>query len=488
MVLLKAKYGIVLIACAMLLSCKHKPAYDGRGSAYPEAVGKIILDKCATTGCHNSTSHKGAGGLNLTSWYTLFEGGSIGTSVIPYSSKFSTLCYYTNTDTSLGVTLTPTMPVNQAPLTKEEYLTLKHWVDEGAPNINGAVKYADEHTRSKVYVTNRLCDVVTVFDSRSLLQMRYVDVGISAAEEFPVTIKVSPDKQYWYVSFFAQSEVVQKYSAVDDRWIGDLHLGLGSWTSFAITQDSRYGYFVDNTSKGKVVYVDLFAMKVLATYDFGGRFSYMSGIVINEARNKLYIGTSFGNFIYSIDITNPLSPIIKEIPIDGSGVVQNQPVVNPTDFELIPSSNKCYVACQQSKDIKVIDMETDSILSTIALDTYPAFMSYSAKTKKLFVSCPDDEQSFAGNRGAIAIVDTEHDVLYKRLDSGYQPYGLSVDDERGIVAIANANFAPGGDEPHHSSDCEGRNGNVTFIDLNTLELVKINRSEVAVYPFGVATR
>ncbi len=487
MVRLKAKY-IVVITLLFALSCKHEPGYDGRISGYPEAVGKIILSSCAVTGCHNDKSYRAAGGLNMTTWDKLFEGGSIGNPVIPYRPDFSTLCYYTNVDTTLGVTLIPTMPVNNEPLTKEEYLTIRNWVAEGAPNINGEVKFADNPTRDKVYVTNRLCDVVTVFDAQSYLQMRYIDVGLKAVEEFPHVVKVSPGKKHWYVGFFSQSNVVQQFSAVDDSWVANIELGLGSWTNMVITGNSRYGFFADNTDKGKVVYVDLEQRKVLATYNFNGQLSYLSGMALNESINKLYIGTAYGNYIYSIDITNPLQPTIKEIPIDGTDVVKHQSINDPVEVVAVAETGKCYLACQKSHEVVVMDMQKDSVLKRIALDTNPAYMSYSATKQKLFVTCPDDVNTFDDNRGSVAVIDTRQDKLQKWVYTGYQPYGIAVHDKRGMVAVVNANLSPDGDEPHHSSDCDGRNGNVTFIDLNTLELVKVNRSEVAVNPHAAAAR
>lgn len=482
MVRLKTKYFISLIII-LFIACKHKPADITINSGYPKEVGSIILGKCAVAGCHNNTSYKGAGSLNLTTWNKMFEGGSIGACVIPFRSDFSTLCYYTNIDTNLGVTLLPTMPVNATPLNTQEYLTLKDWIEKGAPNNKGIVKFTGNPKRKKIYITNQLCDVVTVFDANSLLQMRYIDVGHLPTEEFPYGINVSPDKQNWYVSFFTPKQVVQKYSAEDDQFLNDIYIGSGNWLNFTITQDSRYGFFADHNKNGKIAYVDLQNSKLLATYK---GINYPTNIALNEAFNKMYVGCLQGNYVYDIDITEPLKPEIKELPIDGTNNIIKGNSLNPVDLKVI--NEKCYIACSQSKDIRVVDILTGKLETIIPIKTNPSRISISKKRKLLFVSCPDDTKTFPGNRGSIIVIDTKTNTEIKRIDSGYQPFGIAVDDEQDIVTVVNANISPEGDEPHHSSDCEGRNGNVTFIDMSTLELVYKSGSEVAVYPFGVATR
>jgi hypothetical protein len=43
----------------------------------------------------------------------------------------------------------------------------------------------------------------------------------------------------------------------------------------------------------------------------------------------------------------------------------------------------------------------------------------------------------------------------------------------------------GGPAPHHSSVCNGRNGYMTAIDLNSLLLIPNFQAEVSVDPYGV---
>lgn len=481
MVRKKIKY---LYLPLLLLSCTHetkKPYGD-----YPSEIGNIILNRCATSGCHNQTSYAGAGGLNLSTWDDLFNGGYGGAAVIPYRPDFSTLCYYTNTDSSLGITLSPTMPEAGAPLSKNDYLILAGWIASGAPKANKQVAFTGNPKRKKMYVINRLCDVVTVIDETTFLQMRYIDVGNKSAPEFPQCILVAPDKQYWYTSFFATSSIIQQFDAVTDRHVADIQLGNGSWHSFAITGDSRYGYFADNSHAGRIVYADIIKNTLLANYDMNGGMRYPLGMALNEQAHKLYCGTNTGNFIYSIDISNPSDAKIKQVAIDGTGIVLTNSSLDPTILQS-GEDNLCYIACQKTHDIRVVDMSNDQMIATIPLRAPAQAMTYSPALNRLFIACPDDTLSFPGNRGSIVVLDAQNHSIIKYINSGYEPYSITLDDENGIAIVTNANLHISGPAPHHVSKCGGRNGSVSFINIHTLELTG-KKSEVAVFPYGTAIR
>lgn len=474
---------LLLISSITIGSCVHEPMVVSTPGGYPDAVADIIINKCATTGCHNNSSYIAAAGLNLTTWNDLFNGSRSGAVVIPYGADFSPLLFFTNTDTAAGVALSPTMPVGMPALSKEEYATLKSWIEAGAPDDKGKIKFSDNPARRKFYVTNRQCEVVTVIDAETLLPMRYVSTGNSSGARFPFGVKVSPDKKHFYVSFFSPAGVVQKFSAEEDRWLADINLTSGVWTSFALTRDSRYGFFADNSSPGKIAYVDLAANELLAVYNYN--FIYPSGIIINEQLHKLYVGAGSGNFIYEIDITDPLTPAISELPIDGSGTIQHNTLLDPVELLLEKGTNRCYIACAASQEIRVMDMEQGTLLGVIPLGAAPAYMTFAQN--KLFVTCPDDEATFPGNRGSVAIIDASTNTIIKKINSGYQPYGIVVDEQRQVVAVVNANISSAGPGSHHSSRCGEKNGNVSFIDLNTLTLKHIQR-ELVVFPFGIDVR
>ena len=192
----------ILVTICLILSCQSQKEKLS-ASGYPEDVGRILIENCATQGCHNDQSAAAAAGLNLETWTDLFKGSRGGSPVIPHSPELSYLLFSVNTDSTLGSTLTPTMPYNEAPLTAQQYATLWNWVFDGAPNASGASRFPDDPDRQKWYIGHQICDQVAVFDATSQQLMRYVDVGVDPVSvEFVFDIKLSPDGQDWFVVFF----------------------------------------------------------------------------------------------------------------------------------------------------------------------------------------------------------------------------------------------------------------------------------------------
>ena len=93
--------------------------------------------------------------MNLETWESLFLGSESGSAVIPFSSQFSSLCYYINTYPELGSQNQPTMPLNNTKLSKSEVLLIKNWIDAGAPDINGNIKWASYPNQKKLYLVNQ---------------------------------------------------------------------------------------------------------------------------------------------------------------------------------------------------------------------------------------------------------------------------------------------------------------------------------------------
>lgn len=469
--------------CIIFYSCKKdKSAILIESTGYPDAVQQILVTKCATTGCHNDKSKEAAGGLSLETWDRLFEGSRGGSVVIPYRDDFSTLIYYTNTDSLLGtIQLEPTMPFNQPALSTAEVQTLIDWIKSGAPDQNGIIKFSDEPDRKKFYVGNQGCDVVTVFDAELFLAMRYIDVETSAGIEAPHMVKVSADNQFWYASYIAGTHF-QKFSTIDNSLLSSISIGGGSWNTFALSDDNKSAFVVDWEADGRIAWIDL--EKESVQYING--LTYPHGSALNHAGTILYVTSQSGNYLYKIDLSNPAFISYEQIVLKPGQSPNNLPgTLDPHEILLSPDESKYFVTCQASDEVRVMDAKSDTLIAVISVGKYPQEMSVSKTLPFLFVSCMEDVNGNANERGSIAIIDYSTNELIKKIYAGYQSHGVAVDDENGRVYVTNRNVNPGGPAPHHASVCGGRNGNVTAIDLNTLELIPEFKSEVSVDPYAL---
>jgi len=487
----------LLLITVLLGTCKIDNSLIVKGGGnYPEAIGKIMLNKCAISGCHNDISKDAASGLSLISWNKLFEGTRNGAAVIPYNHKQSTMFLFCNTFKALGVSAAPTMPINNEALSEAEMIALRNWIDNGAPDDKGFVKFSDNATRSKYYVCNQGCDLITVFDAETDLPMRCFEVGqFNNRTESPHQVRVSPDGQYLYV-ILLNGTVLQKFRTIDDSFVAQTYIGSGSWNTFTITKDAKHAFAIDYSAsdgptpgQGRVKYIDLNTMEVLATYVGSGLFSYPHAVALNKQEDILYVFGQEASFFYKVYLSaagsTPLQP-------DFSGMItldqSNGLLLKPHDVLFTPLGDKYIISCQNTNEIRIYNTADDQLIKTIAVGTFPQEIAISESKNYLFAACMEDTVNFPGLRGSIAVIDLNNLTLIKHVYTGYQPHGLAVDDVKQEVIVVNRNTNSKGPAPHHTSECGGRNGYVSFIDLNTLTLIPQKKIEVSVDPYFVSIR
>lgn len=478
---------------------KETPPLTIDGGCYPDNIAHIFVTKCAVSGCHNTQSKDGAGGFDLSSWNHLFEGGRNGSSVIPFRPDQSFLLSFINTYSDIGIpALTPTMPVGGQPLSRDEVIMVRDWIRNGAPDCNGNVKFADVPNRKKFYVCNQGCDVVTVFDSHTKLPMRVIDVGINPLQiESPHQVVVSPDGNYWYVIFRA-GQVLQKFRTSDDSYVGQVILGVGQWTSMTISTDSHYGFAVNYSQApdGSVAFVDLQSMTLFSTYT---GLRYPHGSAVSSDLKTLYITAQLGNYIYKFDITDLTNPQEDDIILEHGLQTLNHSLqtvnskFDPHQVAISPDGTKYYVTCQRSNEVRVMNVATDTLMAVVPTGVDPQELDFSETYPYLFVSCMDDSVSFPGWIGSVTAINYHTNTFIKSIfTNGFQPHGLNVDDQFGVVYVANRNVSATGPAPHHTSVCGGRNGNVTIIDMTNPDPTQMEildyKVEVSVDPYEIGIR
>ena len=454
---------------------------------FPEEIGSIITTKCAITGCHNEASFNAAGGLNLTTWNTLFEGSWGGAAVIPYRPQESFFMYFIHEDSSLTPVVGPLMPINKTPLSSSEVYSIYQWIEEGAPNYEGIIKFDDKMNSSKLFVTNQGCDMIAVFDTESKNIMRVFDVGALNSIESPHYTKISPDGNYLYVCFTA-SNVFQKFDANTHELIGEADITFGNWNTFDVSDDGNYAFVVDWQENGRVAVVDLNDMSNPVTYQGFGLLRNIHGSFLSPDNQYLYLTAQTGNFVYKLDINDIEDPEFEEISMVEGEAPNYASSLDIHELIFSPDGSKYYVSCQKSNEIRVVQSNNDSLLNVISTGNYPQELDVSTVNPYLIVTCTEDTTTYPGKRGSVYIINYESDEIITSIFTGYQPHGLAIDDEEGIIYIGNRNQSSDGPAPHHASDCGGKNGYISIIDMNTLNLVPGYRYEVLSDPYSLVLR
>jgi YVTN family beta-propeller protein len=406
--------------------------------------------------------------------------------VIPYSSKYSSLMYFINTYPHLGSQNKPTMPKDGRVLTEDEVRMMQTWIEKGAKDINGSLRFTGEN-RKKIYIVNQGCDVVSVMDSETQLAIRYIEVGTKPTLEVPHQVRVSPDGKYWYV-IFINNNVMQKFSCSDDSYVGEIPLtplaasrgtaDAQDWNTFNISKDGRYAYCISWTQNGMISKVDLDKMTWVRS--LGGLY-YPHALALNANEDKVFVGAQTGNFISEIDTSFKSS---FDYPLEGS-VLNYGTSIDPHDMILAPDKQHLWITCQKTNEVRVFDVNTHQVTDKFTTGTLPQEIIYSKVSGKYFVSCMADVPS-PGQIGSVSIIDPRNNSVQK-LPVGTQPHGIAEDENKKLIYICSRNASGSGIPAHHASQCEGRNGFLEFFDLKSGKLLD-KRHELSVDPYFASAR
>ncbi len=500
--ILLTNFFLAVFMMVVVVSCKHPvqqistPEYGG----FPDAVGKIMINKCATAGCHNAASYQNSAGLLLDTWEHLLQGGNSGASVIAYSPDFSPLLYFVNTNPDRGITATPTMPydatgANGNTLTDEEYNTLKAWIADGAPDKDGNIPFAtNADNRQKIYLTQQGCDQVAVIDAASNLVMRYISVGFDAANtESPHCLRTDAAGRYAYVSFL-NGTGIQKIDLRTDQVTGNVTLGNGSWNILYVAPGDTALATTDWTSNGRVLYVSTGPMVNLPglTGSGAGAFVFPHGITSDATFDTCFITAQYGNVVYKYA---PKVPYYKRISINGNPPATtnsgDNTSPNPHEILMTPDYSKYFLTCEGTDEVRVIDAHTDAILAIIPVGNLPQEIAISRSKPYIFVTCMEDVNSatLPGRRGSVYVINyNTYEVVAVLNGDFYQPHGITVDDQNGTLLVASTNGNPDGPAPHHATACGGRAGWYSVYDINTLLPRSNKRYQVTVMPYSADTR
>jgi DNA-binding beta-propeller fold protein YncE len=462
---------------------KVQPADGGTAPHnYPEAVQKILVDKCATAGCHNEASYTGAGGLRLDTWAHLFEGGNNGAAIVPFNTENSSLLYFINTFPELGPTAIPAMPYNQPPLSRDEYLLLRDWVAAGAPDKNGNIAFGtNAATRQKIYTVQQGCDLVAVIDAEKKLVMRYIAVGKNYSREQPNNIVMSPDGSHAYVSFW-NAALIQKIDTRTDSVVAEVEMPHSFQKAIQLSSDGTQ-LIACNWYTQDLVIVDAVNMKILN--NLGRGIPFIGGFAAAHG-NVWYATSQFGNTVYKIQTDGSYSAI----SINDNPPVQESGTGTPDPYRIILTAdkNKYFVTCAGTGEVRMMDAATDKLTKTIDVGANPQEMAISKYVPYLFVSCMNDTVSTLEVGSVYVINYNTGDVVKKITGKFFQPYALAVDDKSGTLYVISRNEDRNGPPPHHSGPCSGRNGFYQVYNLHTLEPVNGKRYEISVDPYSAAVR
>lgn len=487
----------LVLPLLLALACRRDKPIDPPPtpveSGFPDNVNAIITRSCAFSGCHGNGSK--SGGLDLSSWTAMFHGSSNGSVVIPYTADFSPLFSHANRFTDLGpVGSDPMPPDTNNKLSRADITTLKNWINAGAPNKSGTVKWTDKQftPNLKGFMLNSASDLMTVVDLNTSLVMRHIQVGqYGSVVESPHYLTISPDRKYVYMTLILGG-TVEKYRTTDYGYEGRVTVG-NSPAHIAISPDGRWlivSHWNDSPGDPKLTLVNTTTMVIQhqLTGD-GDLLSKPHGLVLSSNMRYCYVVANNGDYYARVEFDTTAGFVnIDKYGIDPSVVAPGPSTLyQPYHIIFNQDSSRLIISCEKKDDVRVFNTATGAYIGKIDLVTgsWPRMLKLDPVTGYVLVT-NRDRTNFAQQgamKGSLSIVDpvslTNVNEIFR---VGHMPYGVDIDliARKAYLVIENDGSI---DPPHHPvPGSPYPPGKFYMIDLNSGSVVSGISPDIAAKP------
>ncbi len=428
---------------------------------YSQHIQPLLARSCATSNCHNSTSH--SAGLSLANWNDVIKGSTYGNVMVPFTPEKSLLTMLFD-----GTALRTVHPATSIiGFSEAEVTFIKRWIIEGAKNDAGAVPF--EHSTKKVYVPNQGEDNVAIIDLDSMVVSRYIPVGNTSAVEGPHFIVAN--SQNWYVSLISAGQV-WKFDANKDTVISKGTVQ-GAPALLALTPDGSKLYVSQfmTSSTNKITVMNTSTMTVTKTINVG---TMPHGIRMTHDGTKVFVANMMSDNISVIDVATDSE--IQRIPLASDVHPGEPPKYSPMEVAISPDDSLVLVACSDKHEVRMFNSHTYQLVDSIQVGNQPWHLQFT----------PDGNFCYVTNRvsNSVSMIHIPmHHVMATITAASPRyfdfPHGCDVSIDGHYVIISNENVTPGY-VPRYAAD---NIGNVCIIDATLNQVIKV--LEVGKMPTGL---
>ena len=399
-------------------------------------------------------------GLSLESWNGIMAGSDHGEIVIPYDPDGSLLI-------RLATNLSGEAPlsVHAAKLSDEDVLTVRSWIERGAPNDEGHIAYSD--ASNLLYACIQGAAKVAVIDMDANVVIRTIDLQELGFTENsrPHHVAVEPDGSAFYVSLIGDDTVLKfnRNNELIDQiaferpgmlvvsptdsllFVGRSMKAVNPPQRIGIVE--RSGMEIEELDvffprphalainpSGKHVYVaslvqnDMFVVDVAAEAFFmrrlqGDPHTLVQFAVSPDGQMMVAGGQLTGEFLFFDLSSDPFKPVP-----DGSikvGMAPWHPVFSP-DGNFVWFGNK------MGNRVTVVDVAERTVAATVDGLSEPHGAAISPDGHNVYISNNNLNGAYSGRYtwkdghlpGVIAVIDSESREITKMLEVGPNPTGL----------------------------------------------------------------
>ena len=272
--------------------------------------------------------------------------------------------------------------------------------------ITLVVSAAGSGTNSYAYVTNSGSNSVSVIDEADNSVVATIPVG-----RYPYGVAITPDGAFAYVANYYDN-TVSVIATATATVVATVPVGANP-SGVAVTPDGKLAYVTDYGAN-RVSVITTADNKVAAT------------ILVGDGPLRVAI-TPDGTAVY---IANYPANTISVISTSSNAVTATIPIGNPYDLAISPDGSRLYATRNYvgfNASMSVIDTATNTIKSTLGLQTYPFGIALSA----------DEAFAYITEAGQMDIVETATNSVLMTIPLGPNENGVTLTPDGAFLYVAN---------------------------------------------------
>ena len=310
---------------------------------------------------------------------------------------------FTATPASGGAPVTVRVPVSAARMQVTQSSTV-------GSNPAGVAFAGD-----KAYVTNQSAKTVSVIDAGNTV-IATVNVGTT-----PTGVAANPTGTRVYVTNSGNNSV----SVIDtakNQVVATVGTGIGSAPSAVAVNPAVTRAYVTNSGTNSVTVVNTTNNTVVTTIR-NGIGTTPNAVAVNEAGTRAYVTNSGSNSVSVVNTTN--NTVVTTIR-NGIGVT-------PTAVTVSRDGTRAYVANRGSNTVSIIDTTNNTVVGNVAVGTRPTAVRVSRDGSALYVVTDSDR---------LTVIDTETRSVTSTVaiddaaEAGAHAVAISSDGSRMLVTDA----------------------------------------------------
>jgi len=248
--------------------------------------------------------------------------------------------------------------------------------------------------------------------------------------DFPMNIAVSPSKKLAAVTNNGYG--VQSVHLIDIKKgvITDSVIIGKAWLGLVFSDDGKYLYASGGNDNIIIRYsVRKKRLSVSDTLRIGKPWPEkisVTGIAIDDPKNRLYAVTKENNSLYVLDTQS--KKIVSRHPLGGEGYT----------CILSPDHQTLYASCWGCDKIVVFDTEKGKITGSVDVGDNPNDLCITKDGKYLFVANSNDNNVSVIDTRQLKVIETLNAALYPDSPSGSTTNSVTLDEDDKLLYIANA--------------------------------------------------